>query len=130
VLQLDILSSPAAGTSIKASHFPFRLGRSPGSQLRLEEPGVWDDHAEIQLRDQRFVLQILPNATALVNGVAPPQSLVPLANGDIITLGSVQIRFGLGAVRQKALLPREFIAWTILAAIVLAQGALIVWLLR
>jgi hypothetical protein len=106
---------------------PFSLGRSSPATLVLEEPGVWDRHAEFALRPGEGVaVTALAEATLSVNGEPVPQAL--LRNGDVMEAGSVKLRFGLSPTRQRSLWLRETLTWIALAAVCLAQVALIYWL--
>jgi pSer/pThr/pTyr-binding forkhead associated (FHA) protein len=127
VVQLDILSGKQAGTQWVARRFPFHLGRSPQAALVLEEPGVWDRHAEFALRpDEGVVVSAATDASILVNGQPVRQAI--LRNGDLIEAGSVKLRFGLAPTRQRSLRLREAMTWLGLAALCLGQIALIYWL--
>jgi hypothetical protein len=53
-----------------------------------------------------------------------------LRNGDLITLGSVQLQFWLGAARQSGLRASEFLVWMLVVAVTFAQFSLIYWLIR
>jgi hypothetical protein len=53
-----------------------------------------------------------------------------LCNGDIITLGSLKIRFRLSSVRQSSMTAREWLTWIALGALCLGQVALVYVLLR
>jgi pSer/pThr/pTyr-binding forkhead associated (FHA) protein len=123
VVQLDILSGRQAGTHWVARRFPFQVGRSPQATLILEEPGVWDRHAEFALRPGEGVLvSALGDAAIVVNGQPVRQAV--LRNGDLIEAGSVKLRFGLAPTRQHSLGLREAMTWIALAALFFAQLAL------
>ena len=127
MVQLDILSGKKAGTQWVARRFPFSLGRSPQAALVVEEPGVWDRHAEFSMRSgEGIVLSAATDASVIVNG--QPVRQTTLRNGDLIEAGSVKLRFGLGPVRQGGLHVREAIIWLGLAALCLGQIGLIYWL--
>jgi len=127
VVQLDILSGKKAGTQWVARRFPFQVGRSPQSALVLEEPGVWDHHAEFTLRSGEGVMvSATTDASIIVNG--QPVRQVILRNGDLLEAGSVKLRFGLAPTLQHGLRLREAITWLGLAALCLGQIALIYWL--
>ena len=127
MVQLDILSGKKAGAQWVARRFPFCLGRSPEAALVLEEPGVWDRHAEFSMRSgEGIVVSAATDASVIVNG--EPVRQTTLRNGDLIEAGSVKLRFGLGPVRQRGLQVREAIIWLGLAALCLGQVALIYWL--
>jgi len=127
MIQLKILSGKMAGAVVAARRFPFRVGRVPGSDLQMEEPGVWDKHLQIDFRPgEGFQLSTQPEAVTSVNGT-PAQSLL-LRNGDLIELGPVKIRFWLGEVAQKSLTRRELFIWALIALVSLGQVALIYWM--
>jgi pSer/pThr/pTyr-binding forkhead associated (FHA) protein len=128
MVQFDVLSGRQAGARWAARRFPVRIGRALANDLRLDDPGVWDEHLELALRPAAgFVLTTRPNALATVNG-QPAQSAL-LRNGDRIEFGSVKLRFWLGEARQRGLRSREWLVWTAIAVICLGQVALIYWLL-
>lgn len=128
MIQLDLLSGSKAGHRTVVRQFPFRVGRSPHNQLRIEDAGVWEDHLEFSVRpEEGFVLTVSPETATLLNGERV--QTVVLRNGDIIDAGSVKIRFGLSTNRQTALKLRETITWIALAALCFAQVALIYWLI-
>ncbi len=128
MVQLHVLSGRKAGTQAVARRFPFRVGRSSQAALVLDDPGVWDEHLQIDLRPvQGAVLTASAEALTLVNGETVRETT--LRNGDIIELGAAKLRFGLSATRQRSLRLREALTWITLAATSLAQVALIYWLL-
>ena len=117
-----------AGAEGLARHFPFRIGRAPASDWRLDEDGVWDSHLEIACRaGEGFVLSVQSGALASVNGQSVQTTV--LRNGDLIEVGAAQIRFALGPARLRGLRLREALTWGALAALCLGQVALIYWLL-
>jgi len=129
MVQLKILSGKKAGSSWDARRFPVRIGRSPGSDLQLEEPGVWDEHLKIGLQPaEGFVVETLPNAVATLNGQPVQRSLV--RNGDTIELGSVKLQLWLSEPRQRSQSFREGFIWTVIVLVCLAQIALVYWLLQ
>ena len=129
MVQLEKLSGETAGAKWAARRFPVRVGRAAGSDLRLEEAGVWDDHLQIALDPAAgFVLQVHPDALVIING-QPVQSAV-LRNGDQIELGAVKLRFWLSEARQHGLGFSESLVWAILIGVSLGQIALIYWLLQ
>lgn len=127
MVQLRIVNGNKAGTDWVARRFPLRIGRDPASNLCLDDDGVWDRHSEIHLQPAgRFVLSAQGKAYTAVNG-QPVQQAV-LRNGDLLELGSLQIRFGLSPNRQRSMRVREALTWLGLGAICLGQVALINWL--
>jgi hypothetical protein len=128
MVHLKILTGKMAGTVSVARHFPVRVGRMANSDLRLEEPGVWDQHFQIVLDETgRFVLVLHPNALATING-QPPSSA--LRNGDHIEIGSLKIQFWLGEASQRGLKIREAFVWSLIAAVSFGQIAIVYWLIR
>ena len=129
MIQLHILSGQQAGRDIVVRRFPFVIGRAADAGLPLDEPGVWDRHLQIEFqRGAGFTLTAQTDALALVNGERAESGL--LRNGDLIELGSAQLRFWLARSEQKSLVPREALTWAALFALFAAQVALIHWLLR
>jgi len=127
VVQLIVLTGKRAGTQAVARRFPFAVGRAVQAGLVLEDDGVWDRHLEIDLRSpDGALLKASPEALTIVNGESVREAV--LHNGDILELGSVKLRFGLSPTRQRSLRLREALTWIALAALCLAQVALIYWL--
>ena len=128
MIQLEILSDETARVPWVARQFPVRIGRSANSDLQLAASGVWDRHLELNFDPARgFVLAVQPDAIATVNGESVRETV--LHNGDSIEIGSVKLRFWLGATRQTGLRLREALPWAALLAITAGQIALIYWLL-
>jgi hypothetical protein len=128
VVQLQLLSGRQSGTVFRFTHFPIRVGREPGLELSLDEPGVWQNHFSIERTAGELVLKVEPPAWLSVNdSVVLPDFL---RNGDILTLGALKIRFSLSPVRQSSLVWREWLTWLALALLCLAQIALVYWLIR
>ncbi len=128
MVELRIFSGKTAGTKVVARRFPVRIGRSRVCDLRLEENGVWDQHAQIEFdRSEGLVLEPADNAIVSING--HPVRRTVLRTGDIIEVGSAKVRFWLSEPRQTGLALREGLTWAAVAAISLGQIGLIYWLL-
>jgi predicted component of type VI protein secretion system len=124
MVRLKILSGKMAGTEHSARHFPFRLGRGAAADLRLEEDGVWERHAELALdASGGFVLSAQSEALVAVNG--RPCLEAVLRNGDEMDLGALKLRFWIGPTRQRSLRFREWLTWVAVAAVTAAQLVLI-----
>jgi predicted component of type VI protein secretion system len=124
VVQLQILNGTKAGTRWVAGHLPFSVGRSPDDDLRLEDPGVWEHHCHIELRDDsRAALVGSPEALTVINGQRVQEAV--LRNGDVLDLGSIRLQFGLSSTRHRSLRLREWLTWFGLALLSLAQIGLI-----
>jgi pSer/pThr/pTyr-binding forkhead associated (FHA) protein len=129
MVQLHISTGTMAGVTHHVRHFPFSVGRTAGSGLRLEEPGVWDHHLTLDFDSaQGFVLTAYPQAIAHVNGW--PIESVLLRNGDTIELGAVRLRFWIGEVKQSRLRVHENLVWAALALVTAAEIALLLGLLK
>lgn len=129
MVQFNIVSGKMAGTEQVARRFPFRIGRSPSADLRLEENGVWDEHLELAFHAMEgFVLSVHPDAIAAINGEVFRETV--LRNGDAIEIGALKIRFWLSATRQKTLRLREWLTWIGFALLFGVQLGLIYWLVR
>jgi pSer/pThr/pTyr-binding forkhead associated (FHA) protein len=127
VVQLDILSGSKAGHRTVVRQFPFGVGRSAQAQLRVEDSGVWDRHLELALVPaEGIIVKSSGEAATLLNGERIQDAV--LRNGDVIEAGTVKIRFGFSPTRQTTLRVREIATWLALAALCLAQVALIYWL--
>jgi hypothetical protein len=128
MVQFNILSGKQAGSMILARRFPFHVGRDAGSDMLLEEQGVWARHLEIQLRaDDRFWAVQSSEALVVVDGQKARE--VELRNGALIEIGSVKLRFSLAEKPQRNQSLREDLTWVALAALVLLQIGVIYFLL-
>jgi pSer/pThr/pTyr-binding forkhead associated (FHA) protein len=127
MVQLNVLSGEKAGAVWVARRFPVRVGRSPAADLQVTGEGVWDQHLELELSPAgRFVLSAQSDALATVNGQPVEQTV--LHNGDTIQIGSLKLQFWLSGTRQTGLRLLELLTWLGVAAVSLAQIALIYWL--
>jgi len=123
VIQLHALNGKMAGKQWVVRHFPVHLGRDRTCDVSLDEPGVWDKHAQIARDDSAFLFRVHSPALATVN--AEPVSERPLRNGDIIELGGAQLRFSLSPTRPRSVWFRETLTWLGLAALCVLQAWLI-----
>jgi pSer/pThr/pTyr-binding forkhead associated (FHA) protein len=129
MIQLNILSGKKAGAQLVARHFPFRIGRTAGNDLQLEDDGVWGSHLTLALQNPGGItLAVAANALVTVNGRDVRSAT--LRNGDLLNVGSAKIQFWLAPARQHGLRLREGFVWALLAFIAAVQFALIYWLIR
>jgi pSer/pThr/pTyr-binding forkhead associated (FHA) protein len=129
MVQFDILSGKMAGTQWVARHFPVRIGRETASDLRLEESGVWERHAQLDLDPaQGYLIRTQGDALMSVNGQT--NSVARLRNGDTVILGSAQLRFWLANASRRNISVREAFVWFLIASITLAQIVVIYQLLK
>ena len=129
MIQLRILSGQTAGETQIVRRFPFRIGRAPENDLRLEAAGVWDNHLTLEFQKaEGFVLRTAPETFVAIND--EQKQSARLRNGDIISFGSAKIQFWLAAPRQRGLRLRELSVWLLIAAITAAQFVLLYRLVR
>ena len=129
MVQLQIISGKQAGLLWEARRFPVRVGRRADMDLQIEDDGVWDDHFQLSLDPQSgFHISAQPGVLLAVNQAPVPAAR--LRNGDVITVGAVQISFRLSPTRQKSLRLREWFVWGLLATLTVGQLVLIFALLR
>jgi hypothetical protein len=127
-VQFRILSGKKAGVLWIARHFPVRVGRAAGTDLQLEEDGVWGEHFQLDFRSGvGFVLTTAGEALTSVNGEPCQESV--LRNGDIIEAGAAKLQFWLAEVRSRGLRAREAATWVGIVAVFLVQISLLYWLL-
>ncbi len=128
MIQLKILSGKRTGDVFAASRFPIRIGRAANADLRVEEPGVWDQHLQLDLNPvEGVVLTTSADAWVHINGESSQQAL--LRNGDLIEIGSLQLQFWLAETRQSSLYLREAFTWSLVALVCAAQVGLLYLLL-
>jgi len=126
-VEFTILRGPQAGVVWTARRFPAQIGRSESDNFRLDAPGVWDRHAQVEFRPRDgFWLSARPEVTVEING--QPTREARLRNGDILDLGSARLQFWLGPMGQRGLAWREWLTWFGIAAVCLGQIALVYWL--
>ena len=129
MIQLRILSGQTAGETQIVRRFPFRIGRTPENDLRLEAPGVWDNHLTLEFqKSEGFVLRTAPETFVAIN--EEQKQSARLRNGDIISFGSAKIQFWLAAPRQRGLRLREISVWLLIAVVTAAQFVLLYRLVR
>jgi pSer/pThr/pTyr-binding forkhead associated (FHA) protein len=128
MFQLRSLSGKQAGAVWSANRFPVRVGRSPQSDIPLQDDGVWEEHCEIELDDSNsFVVRSKSEGLVSVNQQRSNTSA--LRNGDVIELGSAKLQFWLAEVSQGSLQKRELAFWILVTFVCLAQIAIIYLLL-
>ena len=129
MIRLQVINGGRAGEVFEVSHYPAVLGRSAALPICLEDPGVWDKHARIELDPaEGFSLVIEPKAIGSVNG--NPVESARLRNGDLIDLGSARLRFWISDPERKSLVWREAVVWIGLVGITIAEGLVLFFLLR
>ena len=128
MIQFNVLSGKMAGQQWDARHLPVRIGRAADCDLRLEEDGVWDRHAELRLsREEGFLLAVQAQTVLTVNN--QPTQTARLRNGDLVQIGSVRLQFWLAPAQQRGLRLREWSVWALVAAISVLEVATAWWFL-
>ena len=124
MIQLRIVTEGQTQSEREIRSFPFVIGREEGATLRLDQPGIWPGHANIDLDQQEgFRLSVRPEALAMLNG--QPVQIARLANGDEVAVGSVRIQFWLSRTRQRRFQLTETFSWLSFAALFGLQIVLI-----
>ncbi len=102
--RLQILSGPERGRLIELrAGSPFTVGRSPHSDLVVDDPVVSREHATFFRQGANVaVLDNDSNNGVLVNGTKV--RMIHLANGDEVRIGSLRLRFA-AAGEQLPVLP-------------------------
>jgi len=130
MLELHVLTGRQAGAVFRPSSGRCQIGRAPDVDLRFDDSGVWDHHANLLVRDEEGIFaRCNPPALATLNGV-PLFEESYLRNGDRLQLGSVTLQFWLRPAVQRTFLLREVLTWVGLGLVCLLQGGAIVWLTR
>lgn len=127
MIELRILEGTQAGSQWSARHFPVRIGRNPDSDLVLQDPGVWDQHAEIGYdAASGFYMTPLSEGAVIVNQEAVESAV--LRNGDILTLGAAAVQFWMAPAKQRKFQFVEWLLWLAFLALFVVQFLLIRWL--
>ncbi len=128
MLQFRAIAGSRQATVWDAEGFPVQIGRAANAGIRLEETGVWDQHAQVTFdAEEGFILLSEGGATTRVNG--EPVQQVRLRNGDIIEVGSVKLQCWLSEVKRQNLAWRENLVWGLLILVTVLQLILIGMLL-
>jgi hypothetical protein len=116
------------GIDLKLRDFPVVIGRGARAGVRLEDAGIWEEHAELQFEaGEGFVARSCGEALLVVNGRAAPKAR--LRNGDLIELGEARLRFGFSEAKQRGFRLRERAHWVAIALLCLVQLVLVYFVL-
>jgi hypothetical protein len=127
MFQLEVISGNQAGRTFSASHFPVKIGRSPSSDLSLQEPGLKEIHCEIAFeRERGLVAHASSGARMVANGGEADEFV--LHNGDMLRLGPLDIRFVVTPARQRGLWRRELFVWLVLILTAAFELLILLWL--
>ncbi|MCL4178485.1 MAG: FHA domain-containing protein [Verrucomicrobia bacterium] len=125
MLQLTLLGRvPAETTPVRG--YPFRVGRAPGDQLRLQAPGVWDSHCTFEWRGTDGIHLVgNPQALTALNG--QPVKQARIRNGDLLEIGGARLLVSVAPAAQRSFRLLEILIWLGLAGTGLAQLFLMLW---
>ena len=129
MLQLHVTDDRGAVTSHTVDNLPFLIGRSPQADLQIVAPGVWEEHAFIDLAEsesaarKRFVIVPVRESLVAINGEVVAGKELHI--GDEITLGATRIVVSLAPAKQGKLSLQELIVWALLLAVVIVEAAVI-----
>jgi pSer/pThr/pTyr-binding forkhead associated (FHA) protein len=128
MVQFEILTGKQAGTKLVARRFPVRIGRGRRADVRLEEPGVFEDHLRLEIVPREgFRLVNQSSGLTSVNGQSISEAWI--RNGDLIELGGLKLKFWLAEPDRSGMSLREALTWFGIGAVTLGQIALIYWLI-
>lgn len=118
MFQLSVLTGKAAGHSRVVRRFPFDIGRSVANHLPLEDPGVWAEHARLELTDADGVFVSARSAGSVAINAEVIGKARHLRNGDVLSVGAAKLQFTLAAPLQRGLRLREGVVWGVLATLI------------
>lgn len=129
MVSLQVLSGMEQTHPCIAREFPFTIGRQQAADLTIQSPGVWDEHARIDLDPEthKFTVQAVGEAVLAVNGERTAST--PLRNGDLLQFGLAKVLFTLAPTHQSGLRLREAYFWILLLVATVGEVAMI-FLLR
>ena len=79
---LTVVQGKQQGHSVNIERYPFVIGKNQEAQLRLSDPGIWDDHLAIELTvGESPTIKRIGDGSISVN--SDPIENAILRNGDI-----------------------------------------------
>lgn len=97
--------------------------------LRLEDPGVWDQHVEITCdREQGVTARVQAPALARLDGEAFEATV--LRSGDILEIGGVRVQFWLAPAEVVTPWLREGLTWVGIGMVAALEIGLAYWIAR
>jgi pSer/pThr/pTyr-binding forkhead associated (FHA) protein len=119
MLQLTMLR-PTNGAVTSIGTYPFRIGRGPGDQLRIQAPGVWEGHCTLEWRGADGIHLVgSPEAITAVNGQTVKE--IKVRNGDLLDIGGARLMLSVRPAPQRTFRLLEILVWLVLAGIGLTQ---------
>ena len=127
MVELELVRSGQDSTTFPVSNYPCVIGRGSRCDIRLNEPGVWGEHAEITLQaDNSFRIEKKGDGSLLLNG--EPITDSELHTSDVLDLGGIKLRFRLSAVHPDAQSHGDWIFWGTIVLVVATMTALMILL--
>lgn len=124
MVRLDVSSAGETPATHLLRQFPCVVGRGSDCGLRVAASGVWERHAEIDLKgDAGFAVRAVGDGVVVLNGVAVKDARI--RNGDQIEMGGLKIRFWLAPVRARPHRGGDIVFWGLCALAVLGMLTLI-----
>jgi pSer/pThr/pTyr-binding forkhead associated (FHA) protein len=119
MLQLTVLGEGRDQVT-PVDRYPFRIGRAPNDQLRIQAPGVWESHCTLEWRAPDGIHLVgCPEAIIVVNGQRVSE--IRVRNGDLLEMGGVRLLLSVRPSPQRSFRLLEILVWIGLAAVGLAQ---------
>ena len=93
--RLEIHSSTGPSQQFLLDRDLVGIGRAPDNALVLNEPAISRYHARLARQGDRYLITDLgsSNGTRVNDIELPPRTAQPLADGDVIRIGSFELRF-------------------------------------
>lgn len=124
MVQLEILRRGQASAKHSVQTFPCVIGRAAGCGVRLDEPGIWDEHASLRHEDDLgFSLIASGGGSLTIGGETVREGRIK--NGDTFELGAVAIRFWMSTTRPRSHRSGDIVFWSIIGL----AFVLMIWLM-
>jgi hypothetical protein len=122
---LTVVQGKQQGHSVSIDRYPFVIGKNQEAQLRLSDPGIWDNHLAIELTvGESPTIKRIGDGSISVN--SDPIENATLRNGDIITIGAAQLRFNSAPAKRKSLVFQNSASWIAMILVVILEIFLVI----
>lgn len=124
MVQFEVFRSGQKPVVHPVAALPCRIGRSGKCGLRLQEPGIWEEHVELsQGADDSFQISRVGEGSLILNGESRDDGR--LVNGDTIELGATKLRFWLTPVRPRSQVAGDWMFWALVSTVLIAMVGLL-----
>ena len=128
MLRLRFTSNGSDVKELDLDRFPVVFGRAKDADVRLDDKGIWDHHACLELRsDNAFYLKSEGKALTLVNDELIDETRI--RPGARVQMGDCRFLVVFTPVEQRAVWTSELLVLCCSCLTVLAQFVLIYFLL-